>query len=286
MRSLTPFVGLATPVAVGVLLWSAAAEPLSQGEELANSQHGASITLSDNDAWRGVDARGSLSTAVGRFTGTKVCTAAIVVHPRIIVTAGHCIAGSDGSASRSKSIFHLTKGEGTNLYPFEATVWALGSRQLLTAQSAAEAASDWAILILDRVPFGIRPLRLQTTSTAELTQLERQVMLPSYGIDATGALSLGVDPTCSVRGLVWNVLLHNCKASPGASGAPLLIRYRQWYAVVGIHTGSMWASDEQGHIAKPIGNSASSSWSFSDALVALARRLDGDAPHDVAQHGH
>jgi V8-like Glu-specific endopeptidase len=216
------------------------------------------------------------------------CTASIILDPRIIVTAAHCIASRDEKIGPSKLIFQpaYQSGSGKDIDQFEATVWALGSRQRSTGQSARDAANDWAILVLDRAPVGVRPLRLRTLSGGAPTRLERQVLMPSYAIDAAGGLSLRVDPACSVLGLMWNVLLHDCGASPGASGAPLLIRDRQWYVVVGVHTASLWGADEEGHIAKFIGNSASGAWSFADALTALSRRLKGEAAHDVAYHGH
>jgi V8-like Glu-specific endopeptidase len=215
-----------------------------------------------------------------------VCTAAIVLHPRIIITAAHCIARRDGLASRTKPIFQPAQRAGRQLDRFEATVWAVGSEQRFTAQSAHDASNDWAILVLDRVPVGMRPLRLGSDSAEELARLERQILMPGYMIDAAGALSLRLDTACSVRGMMWNVLLHDCQASAGTSGAPLLMRDGEWYALVGIHTGSIFASDEEGRIAASIGNSATGAWSFAQALTALSRCLQGEAGDDVAYNGH
>lgn len=275
-------------VVAAITPWSvAAAEPaLGVGAGSVDHPSVAPTEAREDSAVAVEDARLPTHAAVGRFTGTMVCTAAIVLHPRIIITAAHCIASRDGLASRTKPIFQPAKRAGRDLDRFEATVWAVGSQQRFTAQSAHDAASDWAILVLDRVPVGMRPLRLRIRSAEELTRLQRQILMPSYVIDAAGTLSLSLDPGCSVRGMIWGVLLHDCKASPGTSGAPLLIRDRQWYAVVGVHTGSIFASDEEGHIATSIGNSASGAWSFTEALTALSRRLQGDAADDVAYHGH
>ena len=187
---------------------------------------------------------------------------------------------------RTKPIFQPAKRAGRDIDRFEATVWAVGSQQRFTTQSAHDAANDWAILVLDRVPVGIRPLHLQSRSAAELTRLQQQILMPGYAIDAAGVLSPRLDSACSIRGTMWNVLLHNCRASPGTSGAPLLIRDRQWYAVVAINTGSISAGDEKGHIGKSIGNSASGAWRFAEALRALSRRLQGDMAHAADIHGH
>jgi V8-like Glu-specific endopeptidase len=224
--------------------------------------------------------------AVGRFTGTMVCTAAVVLHPRIIITAAHCIAKRDESGSLTKPTFRPARGVGSSVDRFEATVWAVGSRQLATAQSARDASNDWAILVLDRAPANTRPLHVRGLSAEELIRLPQQILMPAYAVDAAGSLSLRLDPSCSVSALMWNVLLHDCKASAGASGAPLLIHDGQWYALVGIHTGSMFAVDEHGHIAGSIGNSANGATSFIDALAALSRRLQSDGAYDAAHHGH
>ncbi len=274
--------------AVAITLWSVAAgEPLlDAGAGSVGHPNVAPWEAREDSAVAVEGGRLSPHTAVGRFTGTMVCTAAIVLHPRIIITAAHCIARRDGLASRTKPIFQPAKRAGRELDRFEATVWAVGSEQQFTAQSAHDASNDWAILVLDRVPVGMRPLRLRSDSAEELTRFERQIVMPGYRMDPAGALSLRLDPACSVRGLMWNVLLHDCKASAGTSGAPLLMRDGQWYALVGIHTGSTFASDEDGRIAESIGNSATGAWSFAQALTALSRRLQGDAADDVAYHRH
>src|SRR5260370_35303756 len=44
----------------------------------------------ENDHRRIVDARRSPYSAIGKFKGTMTCTAAIVLNPRIIITAGPC----------------------------------------------------------------------------------------------------------------------------------------------------------------------------------------------------
>src|SRR6266571_6069789 len=60
---------------------------------------------STDDAHLIVDAHLSPYAAVGRFTGTMVCTAALVLHPRIIITAAHCIAARDRKPRASKPFF-------------------------------------------------------------------------------------------------------------------------------------------------------------------------------------
>jgi len=227
------------------------------------------------DHRRIVDARLSPYSAIGKFKGTMTCTAAIVLNPRIIITAGHCVTERDGTIRRSNLSFQRGYQTGTDLGSFRATVWAVGSQQSFTHESVRDASRDWAILILDRAPAGVQPFLLSHRSLRAVELLERQILLPAYSNDIVNAEVVSVDPTCTVRDLVWDALVHTCTTRPGSSGAPLLVRDGQGYAIIGIHTASIFASDEHGHIAKFVGNQASASWMFSDAAFELSRQLDG-----------
>lgn len=228
-----------------------------------------------------VDARLSPYSAIGKFRGTMTCTAAIVLNPRIVVTAGHCVTERNGTTKRSNLSFQPGYQSGTDLGRFQATVWAVGSKQGVTHQSVRDAASDWAILVLDRAPVGVQPLLLSHRSLRTVQLPQRQILMPAYSNDIGNAEVVSVDPTCSIRDLAWDTLIHTCIARPGSSGAPLLLRDGSGYAVVGIHTASIFASSADGHVGKFVGNQAVGSWMFSEAALALSRQLDG-APVQTA----
>lgn len=105
--------------------------------------------------------------------------------------------------------------------------------------------------------------------------------MPAYSNNAANDQILSVDPDCTIRDLVWGALIHNCFAQPGSSGAPLLVREGHEYAVVGIHSASMFAGDERGHVAKFVGNQAIGSWTFQEAARALSRRLNARLVQDT-----
>src|SRR5690606_27228015 len=122
-----------------------------------------------------VDARLSPYSAVGRFRGTMLCTAAIVLHPRIIITAGHCITERDGTIRKSNLFFQPGFQAGTGLGLFKAKVWAAGSKQSFLQQSVHAASQDWAILVLDGIPSGVEPFLLSRHSFEALKSREQQV---------------------------------------------------------------------------------------------------------------
>jgi V8-like Glu-specific endopeptidase len=224
-----------------------------------------------------VDARLEPYAAIGKFQGTMACTASIVVDPRIILTAGHCITERDGTLRKSNLSFRLGYQTGNDLGRFEATLWAVGSKQNFKRQSVHEAAQDWALLVLDRAPDGVRPLLLSNESFEVLKSHERQFLMPAYSSDIGGAEVLSVDPACSVRDLLWDVLIHDCRARSGSSGAPLLMRDGLHYAVVGLHTGSMFASGDDGRVARFVGYRAIGAWMFTEQLLSLRRHLVGES---------
>ena len=241
-----------------------------------------SVTLVDHR--RVVDARLPPYSAIGKFRGTKTCTAAIVLNPRIIVTAGHCITEKNGTTRRSNLSFQLGYQTGTDLGRFEAALWAVGSKQGQTHESINDASRDWAILILDRAPAGVRPFLLSQQLPKALASLEQQILLPAYSLDLLNAETLSVDSTCVIRDVAWDTLVHTCSAKSGSSGAPLLLLEGSAYAVVGIHTGSIFASDEDGRVGKFVGNQATASWTFSEAVQALSRQLDAVQTANSAEY--
>ena len=227
-----------------------------------------------------VNAGTSLYRAIGRLTGSMVCTAAIVLHPRIVLTAAHCVTGNMSTTRQPNLVFRPAYQGGVSLGAFGAKVWALGTAQPLEDQSLHDASRDWAILLLHERPAGIRPLRVSSYTSDQLKSLRGGILLPSYSLDMAKAQALSVDPACSVRDALWEVLLHDCQAAAGASGAPLLVRDDVWYAVAGVHSGSMFVDDQEDRPARLIGNSAISVERFADNLRKLLKHLDAEDDMD------
>lgn len=236
-----------------------------------------SVSRSDGSHRQIVDARFAPYSAIGKFKGTMTCTAAMILDPRIIVTAAHCIMERDGTIGRSNFSFQPGYQVGSNRAKFDATVRAIGSRQSVGHESVRDAARDWAILVLDRTPLRVQPLALSRHSIASSELPELQLQLPAYSDDVGDAEALSVDTACAVRDLVWDTLIHNCTAGQGSSGAPLIVREEHGYAIIGIQAASIFEGDQSGHIARFVGNQAIGSWMFMKAALALSRQLNTES---------
>lgn len=272
-------------VLTAVLVSPAAAEPPSDtGVRAGDPIHRATELVGSDDRRRAAHAGEPLYSALGRLTGSMVCTAAVVLHPRIIVTAGHCVAGESGISTKPGALFQPGYHLGDSLGRFKATVWALGAPQSTVSQSIHDAANDWAILLLDRAPEGTHPLLLSDGTAKSAKARGRVALLPAYSADVVGAEVLTVDAGCSVKDVLHEMLIHDCSGTRGSSGAPLLIPHRQRFAMLGIHTGAILGRAQDGNVTELIGNSAVGVWTFAEALELLLQRLNAEDSRVAAKH--
>ena len=245
--------------------------------QLAAPANKTSVSLSNGSHRQIVDARFAPYSAVGKFKGTMACTAAIILDPRIIVTAAHCIMERDGTIRRSNFSFQPGYQVGSNSARFDATVWTVGSRQSVSHETVRDAARDWAILVLDRAPSHVQPFVFSRSSIATVDLPGLPLELPAYTEDVADAEALSVDPACAVSDVVWDTLIHNCMAGRGSSGAPLLVREEHGYTIIGIQAASIFEGDQGGHIAKFVGSQAIGSWMFMKAALALSQHLNTES---------
>ncbi len=253
-------------IVASMLAMMAAAASAATLEESTASEMGSSAE--EEERRQIVGARQLPYAAIGRLHGALICTAAIVAHPRIVITAAHCVIDPADGVIEGPILFQPGYRAETDLDRFYGEVWDLGSPRQYGALSANDAANDWAIIVLDRSPKGIRPLGLQRYGGAHFYSLHKEVLLPAYSIDIADGRTLSVDPACSIEGQVWGLLLHNCGVAHGASGAPLLRLHGDWYVVIGIESSVMILPGSHHEYG-----SAVSSDAFMDSLEAVFRRL-------------
>lgn len=190
-----------------------------------------------------IDAEGYPWQAFGRVNhqGSGFCTG-VLVGPAVVLTAAHCLynrrTGVWGEAGR----IHFVAGYDNRGHAFHARA----ARYLVaadydpskTARTPAEAARDWAVVTLERPA----PARLGYLGVARFRKETGvpptpEFSLAGYGRDRPHALS--ADEGCRLIG--WDpgivLLLHDCQAVRGISGAPILGRWNGHYLVFALHVG-------------------------------------------------
>lgn len=190
-----------------------------------------------------VDDTGYPWQAFGRLNnqGSGFCTG-VLVGPKVVLTAAHCLYDRRSGLWAGARRLHFVAGYRGQSYAFHARAVAYrvaeGYDPSKTLRNAREAVRDWAVVTLERAaPARLGYLGLARIRAGAPLPAAADMTLAGYGRDRPYALS--ADRGCRLLG--WDsehlLLVHDCRAVHGTSGAPIIRRQDGQYLIYGIHVG-------------------------------------------------
>lgn len=189
------------------------------------------LPAADHSAWQAV---GRVNAA--GYRTREMCTGTLIA-PDIVLTAAHCVAGTDGVGPRAEEITFVAgwlRGTAADSVS-GASIWVHPEAY---AEGALDLRYDVALLTLER-PSTVAPLGL---SDAETTA--------PFGLVAYSSRRphmLGADFACNGQ-QVADVLRLDCAVTPGNSGGPVVVRTGDGWAVAAVIS----AMGQSGALAVPV----------------------------------
>ncbi|MEM7226723.1 MAG: trypsin-like serine protease [Pseudomonadota bacterium] len=175
-------------------------------------------------------------TALGRVNreGGGFCTGTLVA-PDLVLTAGHCLYDRRSGRRLSPDRLHFVAGYRRGEFLAHSVARDIRQPVAYDVEAPADAgklANDWALLVLERPmdiePIGVRPVK---------GPADAALLLAGYAQDRPHLLSLHEGCAVQTRAAGLPLFTHTCDAARGGSGAPLLVKTPDGFALVGLHVG-------------------------------------------------